>query len=167
MHDGDQREVTVSQNAITTQPSGNDQTWQVHADFDVTYRININVLGKPSPMERDARQLQVVALAMVSKQRVASCTAVMFYRRTSTPRWRQSRRSATLSLWTGRLPFSCAGSITSLSRWCQEETNANLMLEKCEVAFRQVAGKAEQLLVYPVRAQTVPDKTKVCDLFSP
>ena len=34
MHDGDQKEATVPQYAITTKPSGNEQTWQVDADFN-------------------------------------------------------------------------------------------------------------------------------------
>jgi FlaG/FlaF family flagellin (archaellin) len=52
MHDGDQKEVTVFQGTITIKPSGNDQTWQVDADFDTTYcnaSIDFNVPGKPSP----------------------------------------------------------------------------------------------------------------------
>ena len=52
LHDGDQKEVTVSPGAISMKPSGNDQTWHVDADFDTTYRnasINFSIPGKPSP----------------------------------------------------------------------------------------------------------------------
>ena len=47
MHDGDQKEVTVSPGAISMKPSGNDQTWHVDADFETTYRnasFNFNIL---------------------------------------------------------------------------------------------------------------------------
>ena len=37
------------------------------------------------------------------------------------------------------------------------------MLHECVVVLYQVVGKIEQLLAYPVRAQTVSDKTKVCN----
>ena len=54
MHDDDQKEVTVSHGAIIIKPSGNDQTWQVEADFDTTYcnaSINFKAPGKPSPSQ--------------------------------------------------------------------------------------------------------------------
>jgi len=52
MHDGDEKEVRVSDGALTIRPSGNDQIWQVDATLDATYcnaSINFNVPGKPSP----------------------------------------------------------------------------------------------------------------------
>jgi hypothetical protein len=52
MHDGDMKEITVKGNSITIKPSGNNQTWAVHSDFDrksCSASIDFNVPGKPGP----------------------------------------------------------------------------------------------------------------------
>lgn len=52
MHDGDQKEVTISGKAITIRPSGNNQTWIVKSIVDFiscSAIIDFNVPGKPGP----------------------------------------------------------------------------------------------------------------------
>merc|ERR1711865_1349942 len=52
MHDGDQKEITISGTSITIKPSGNNQTWVVNSKVDPTScsaSINFNVPGKPGP----------------------------------------------------------------------------------------------------------------------
>jgi len=52
MHDGDQKEVTISGQAMTIKPSGNNQTWIVRSIVDAkscSAIIDFNVPGKPGP----------------------------------------------------------------------------------------------------------------------
>lgn len=52
MHDGDQKEVTISGKSLTIKPSGNDQTWIVKTELDLrscSANIDFNVPGKPDP----------------------------------------------------------------------------------------------------------------------
>jgi hypothetical protein len=52
MHDGDQKKVMVQGRAMTIEPSGNDETWVVHAELDrrsCSASVDFNVPGKPGP----------------------------------------------------------------------------------------------------------------------
>lgn len=52
MHDGDKKQITIQGRALTIKPSGNKQTWVVHAVVDeksCSAVIDFNVPGKPAP----------------------------------------------------------------------------------------------------------------------
>jgi len=52
IHDGDKKEVTISDSVLTIRPSGNNQTWVVEAHLDrdtCSANVDFNVPGKPSP----------------------------------------------------------------------------------------------------------------------
>merc|ERR1711963_993883 len=52
MHDGDKKEITVSEGKVTIKPSGNNQTWVVKTELDsksCSANIDFNVPGKPGP----------------------------------------------------------------------------------------------------------------------
>lgn len=56
MHDGDKKEVTFSETTMTIKPSGNNQTWVIHAQRNLessppscSASVDFNVPGKPSP----------------------------------------------------------------------------------------------------------------------
>jgi len=52
MHDGDMKEVTISETSMTIKPSGNNQTWVVKSHVDpksCSAVLNFNVPGKPGP----------------------------------------------------------------------------------------------------------------------
>jgi len=52
MHDGDQKEITISGTSLTIKPSGNNQTWTVTSEVDVkscSASIDFDVPGKPGP----------------------------------------------------------------------------------------------------------------------
>mmetsp|Transcript_5801 Transcript_5801/g.6304 ORF Transcript_5801/g.6304 Transcript_5801/m.6304 type:complete len:253 (-) Transcript_5801:31-789(-) len=52
MHDGDQKEVTISGASMVIKPSGNNQTWVVNAEIDAescSAMVDFNVPGKPGP----------------------------------------------------------------------------------------------------------------------
>lgn len=52
MHDGDQKEITISGTSMVIKPSGNNQTWVVNAKVDTescSAMVDFNVPGKPGP----------------------------------------------------------------------------------------------------------------------
>mmetsp|Transcript_58231 Transcript_58231/g.160984 ORF Transcript_58231/g.160984 Transcript_58231/m.160984 type:complete len:288 (+) Transcript_58231:78-941(+) len=52
MHDGDKKRVAIVGSSMTIAPSGNNQTWSVHASLDPKFcnaSVDFNVPGKPGP----------------------------------------------------------------------------------------------------------------------
>lgn len=52
MHDGDEKQITISGKSMTIKPSGNNQTWVVHSEVDqktCSSVVGFNVPGKPNP----------------------------------------------------------------------------------------------------------------------